>query len=297
MKRMVLAVLLVGVPVAVCGYDVAVTPARPTGGEGFLLTVTGAGADACEVVFKDKTHVPWQSADGAREIYLPVKITDAGPQKIVIRPRPGISGGTPSTAQVTVAKRNVPLIRLTTTDEKMRDRQPSVKEHQNAVLAGLRTKSAVRHWADGFVLPLDQPISTPFALHRKGASYSYHHKGLDFSAPTGTPVKAANDGRVILSRDSLNIYGNTMIIDHGQGVVTCYFHLSKRLKQEGDSVTRNDVIAQVGSSGWATGPHLHFGVYLQGEPVDPVWWTRFTVRRDDSSRAGGSPALPSAVIQ
>lgn len=289
MKRMALVVLLVGVAGVVCGYDVAVTPARPTGGEGFLLTVAGAGAEGCEVVFKGNTHAPWLGSTGAREIYLPVKITDAGPQQIVVRPRTGINGGAPATAHVTVAKRNVPLIRLTSSDEKLRDRQPPVADHQKAVLTALRTKSAVRYWVDGFVLPLGHTISTPFALHRKGASYSYHHKGLDFSAPSGTPVKAANDGRVILSRDNLNIYGNTMIIDHGQGVVTCYFHLSKRLKQEGGRVTRNDVIAQVGSTGWATGPHLHFGVYLQGEPVDPVWWTRFTIHQHDASRADGSP--------
>lgn len=274
----------------VCGYDVAVTPARPTGGEGFLLTVSGAGADGCEAVFKGKTHVPWQRADGAREIYLPVKIMDAGPQKILIRPRPGVDGVT-ATAQVTVEKRNVPLIRLTPSDEKMRDRQPAVKEHQNAVLTGLRTKSAVKHWKGGFHLPLSHPVSTPFALHRAGASYSYHHKGLDFSAPAGTPVTAANDGKVILSRDNLNMYGATMIIDHGQGVVTCYFHLSKRLKRAGDTVSRDEVIALVGSSGWATGPHLHFGVYIQGEPVDPVWWTQFTAGRDGVSSVSPAASL------
>lgn len=297
MKCIVQGVLLVSLAGAACGYDVAVSPARPTGGEGFLLTVSSAGADGCEVLFKGKTYVPWQAAAGQREIFLPVTITDAGPLNIVIRPRPGGGGGTPATAHVTVTKRNVPRIHLTASDEKMRDRQPSVAAHQKAVLAALRTRSDVRYWSDGFVLPLENAISTPFALHRQGSSYSYYHKGLDFSAPGGTTVKAANDGRVILSRDQLNIYGNTMIVDHGQGVVTCYFHLRDRLKQKGDSVHRNEVIARVGSSGWATGPHLHFGVYLQGEPVDPVWWKRFTAAQATVVQTEGVPVSDAAAIQ
>ncbi len=70
-----------------------------------------------------------------------------------------------------------------------------------------------------------------------------------------------------------------MMIDHGQGVVSCYFHLNKFLKQEGDTVARGEAVAETGKSGWATGPHLHFGIYLQGDAVDPLWWIKYSNKK------------------
>lgn len=94
------------------------------------------------------------------------------------------------------------------------------------------------------------------------------HSGLDISAPFGSPVRAANSGRVVLARD-LYFSGRTVILDHGLGVFTVYCHFSRLLVNRGDSVKKGNIIALVGSSGRSTGPHLHWAVRVQSSRVDP----------------------------
>ena len=94
------------------------------------------------------------------------------------------------------------------------------------------------------------------------------HSGVDISAPAGTPARAANSGRVVLAA---NLYysGNTVIIDHGLGVFTYYGHFSKILVKRGQPVKKGEVIAEVGSTGRSTGPHLHWSVRVLDSRVDP----------------------------
>lgn len=95
------------------------------------------------------------------------------------------------------------------------------------------------------------------------------HIGVDIAAPEGTPIKAAADGTVI-SAGWQGAYGRTVMIDHGGGWQTLYGHCSELLVEEGQAVTRGDVIAKVGSSGFATGPHVQWNVYHEGTHVDPL---------------------------
>ena len=95
-----------------------------------------------------------------------------------------------------------------------------------------------------------------------------YHKGVDFLAWTGKPVFAADDGRVVAARNLLGS-GNTVIIDHGYGLVSLYFHLSKIYIREGYEIYRGERIGLAGMSGNAEGPHLHFEVRLFGVPVNP----------------------------
>lgn len=94
------------------------------------------------------------------------------------------------------------------------------------------------------------------------------HEGIDVSAPAGTPILAPADGRVVDVRTKTG-YGKTVTIDHGYGVVTFYAHCSKVLVRVGQRVNRSDKIAEVGSTGIATGPHLHYEVIVNGRAVDP----------------------------
>ncbi len=94
------------------------------------------------------------------------------------------------------------------------------------------------------------------------------HEGIDVSAPHGTPILSPADGRVVDVRTKTG-YGKTVTIDHGYGVATFYAHASKVLVRVGQRVSRNDKIAEVGSTGIATGPHLHYEVIVNGRPVDP----------------------------
>lgn len=95
------------------------------------------------------------------------------------------------------------------------------------------------------------------------------HPGVDFGANFGTPIQAAGDGTVVWAGPNGG-YGNCTIIDHGRGMATLYAHQSNILVHVGDQVTHGQVIGQVGSTGYSTGPHLHFEVRINGTPVDPV---------------------------
>jgi murein DD-endopeptidase MepM/ murein hydrolase activator NlpD len=101
-------------------------------------------------------------------------------------------------------------------------------------------------------------------LHR-----SRLHAGVDMAGGTGTPIVSAADGAVVFS-GTMRGYGNVVLVDHGGGISTLYAHCSARLVSEGQSVSRGQVIARVGSTGLATGPHLHFEVRRNGSPVDPM---------------------------
>jgi murein DD-endopeptidase MepM/ murein hydrolase activator NlpD len=98
--------------------------------------------------------------------------------------------------------------------------------------------------------------------------YSRMHQGIDFAAPTGTPVLASAGGRVVKAGWSGG-YGNVVQIDHGRGTVTRYAHLSRINVKEGQQVAQGHRIGAVGSTGMSTGPHLHYEVWMNGKPVNP----------------------------
>lgn len=127
-----------------------------------------------------------------------------------------------------------------------------------------------REWYGNFAAPADAAISDVFGSQRifNGVAQR-EHQGLDFRVPTGTPVAAMNSGTVLLAR-FLYYEGNCVVIDHGQGLLTLYFHLSEFKVKEGDVVKRGQEIGLSGGTGRATGPHLHVAVRWQGTYLDPA---------------------------
>ena len=126
-----------------------------------------------------------------------------------------------------------------------------------------------REWSGEFTAPAEAEISDVFGAERvfNGKAQSTHF-GLDFRVPTGTPVAAMNDGTVLLARP-LYFEGNFVVLDHGQGLLTLYLHLSEFKVKEGDQVKRGQIIGLSGATGRATGPHLHVEVRWQGTRLDP----------------------------
>lgn len=118
--------------------------------------------------------------------------------------------------------------------------------------------------SSGLIWPVSGTITSPF-----GMRWGKLHPGLDIGAGMGTPIKAAAAGRVIVAAYDGG-YGNLVVIDHGNGLATAYAHQSQIAVSVGEQVGQGQVIGYVGSTGFSTGPHLHFEVRVNGSPVDPM---------------------------
>jgi murein DD-endopeptidase MepM/ murein hydrolase activator NlpD len=122
----------------------------------------------------------------------------------------------------------------------------------------------------GFVLPLRGAITSRFGFRRHPIfRLRQFHQGLDIAAPRGTPVAAASGGRVLFA-GWYGGYGKLVVLDHGQGLSSLYGHLSVILVRPGQIVTRGQVLGRVGSTGYSTGPHLHYEIRQNGRPVNPA---------------------------
>lgn len=125
-------------------------------------------------------------------------------------------------------------------------------------------------FSEPFLPPVPHCANSSFGVQRlhNGQPTGNYHRGLDLLSPAGTPVKAATGGKVLVAR-MFRLHGGTIGIDHGEGFTTHYLHLSRLAAKEGTIVKPGDVVGYVGGTGFATGPHLHWGLYLHAVPVNP----------------------------
>lgn len=149
--------------------------------------------------------------------------------------------------------------------------EKEILREQKDVRAALSVVDPKRQdWRKGFILPVEGRISGHFGNQRFFNGVPKNpHSGTDIAAPEGTPVKASADGRVLLSGGDYFYGGNMVILDHGMGLQTIYMHLKKAVVQVGDNVRQGEVIGEVGSTGRATGPHLHWGASLNNVRFRP----------------------------
>jgi murein DD-endopeptidase MepM/ murein hydrolase activator NlpD len=116
--------------------------------------------------------------------------------------------------------------------------------------------------------PVDAPLSSDFGLRMRGARPDIH-RGVDFSVPTGTEIRAMADARVRFA-GTMSGFGNVVWLDHGGTILSVYAHLSSIRVRQGDFVRRGEIVGLSGATGDVTAPHLHFEVWRGGREVDPV---------------------------
>lgn len=150
-----------------------------------------------------------------------------------------------------------------------------IAEEWSKVEKVLLIENAEQAWQGRFALPAKGPTSMVFGtIERINGKRSGQHRGFDIAVPTGSKIGAANSGKVVFA-EKLQAFGGTIVIDHGQGVHTLYFHLSKFLAEVGQDVTQGDIIALSGNTGISSGPHLHWGMSVHNLRVDPAQWTKY----------------------
>jgi murein DD-endopeptidase MepM/ murein hydrolase activator NlpD len=150
------------------------------------------------------------------------------------------------------------------------EQQKQIEEGQQIKKDYLNRVTPDREWSGSFTAPAEAGISDVFGSERIfNGKTSSPHQGLDFRVPSGTPIAAMNDGTVLLARP-LYFEGNFVVLNHGQGLLTLYLHLSEFKVKEGDQVKRGQIIGLSGGTGRATGPHLHVAVRWQGTYLDPA---------------------------
>ncbi|HUD65587.1 MAG TPA: M23 family metallopeptidase [Candidatus Sulfotelmatobacter sp.] len=179
------------------------------------------------------------------------------------------------TRQFALVRAKYPQIKVALSVEK-KFTEPNPQQ-QAQIAEGVKVKedylnrvTPEREWDGNFAAPVHAATSDVFGSQRifNGVAQRPHF-GLDYRVPTGTPIAAMNSGTVLLAR-FLYFEGNCVVIDHGQGLLSLYFHLSELKVKEGEVVKRGQEIALSGGTGRATGPHLHVAVRWQGTYLDPA---------------------------
>jgi len=185
------------------------------------------------------------------------------------------AGGEAQTLSVNLKNRQFPLQSIWLPPGKNRDISDAEFER---VTAFKQLVTPQKFWNGKFLRPSQGRVSGAYGIRRKYngvLAKDYYHRGVDYAGGYGSPVIAPAAGvvRLIgLERNGFLINGNIIGIDHGQGVTSAYLHLSRILVKEGQMVKPGQVIGAIGSTGSATGPHLHWGLYVNGSAVDPVPW-------------------------
>lgn len=148
-------------------------------------------------------------------------------------------------------------------------------EHRESLIIGRAKKflSRDQQWESVFMYPVEGPVIGEFGIKRlrNGNIVAGFHKGIDLRAAKGTPLHASNAGTVVLA-SNFRAHGKTVMINHGQGVMTIYLHLDTITVKFNQKVRKGQEIGKVGATGLATAPHVHFQVFVHGVPVDPKTW-------------------------
>jgi murein DD-endopeptidase MepM/ murein hydrolase activator NlpD len=261
---------------------VSVAPAEPPPGSIVRIAVTTPPASDDSVVSVRGTlagePLHFLAADSGRHNAIgavPVEASDSVATSVFVRRK----SGAVDTVRVSI---NVPHTEVPTTEPKLavsqrftrpmdaRTQARIARENELARKVGRKAHDAPPMWTAPFRRPRDTRVTSEFGTGRLfNGTVASRHLGVDYAGATGAEVRAANRGVVALV-DTFFLAGRLIYIDHGGGVVTGYFHLSRALVAPGDTVSRGQLIGRVGATGRVTGPHLHWAARYGALSVNPL---------------------------
>jgi murein DD-endopeptidase MepM/ murein hydrolase activator NlpD len=176
------------------------------------------------------------------------------------------------TKQFEVSAKNFKVQYLTVSEElnESNNSNDAIIEFSKLVKPARSKSVSKKLWEGPFMMPVEGEITTDFAEIRyvNNEKSSSRHSGIDIAADAGTEVKAPNSGKVVFAMNGLLSPGNTIVIDHGMGLFTSYYHLESILVKAGEEVKKGDIIGTVGSTGFSTGPYLHYAVSIYNTYVN-----------------------------
>lgn len=250
-------------------FQAKIFPPKIDPGDAFAIRVTGAKIQEGPFASFKKKEMYFSSC--GESCFISIGVADIGTKPGVYKiPLYIGKKGTKLTLSVKPAK--FPTLSITLPEEKVflspEDLERAERDEERLKLIWQMITDKL--WEGSFILPLKNDLSTGFGtkriLNKKKVSI---HMGMDIKGKEGEEVKASNRGRVVLAEE-LFFGGNTIILDHGQGIFTVYMHLSSFNVKPGNIVSKGDTVGFVGSSGRANGPHLHFGVRLMDTNANPL---------------------------
>lgn len=174
-------------------------------------------------------------------------------------------------SKLTVKPKAFDVDRLTVTQEQaqMWQNTSRINADQKKIDQARSSSEPKFLYKEPFLVPVKGRLSTPYGYTRYvNGTLNNVHRAVDLAAPSGTPIKATNNGRVVLAEE-LYLTGNSVYIDHGMNLFSQYAHMSKLNVKAGDEVAAGDIIGWVGSTGFSTGPHLHFTFWIGNDAVNP----------------------------
>lgn len=253
-------------------YDVTITPSSPQLGDTISVIVQAReGNNTPPMITANGKNYPSFPLSGNRfRAFVPTSPLDP-PGRIVIQ-----VSGTEETRNLAVGLR----------DRSFRTQRITLRgsgslgtDHEfDRVDTFKQLVSPERHWNGTLLRPSQGRVSSEYGVRRyyNGEfAENYYHRGVDYAASTGSPVVAPAAGYIRLVgrvSDGFELHGNTVGIDHGQGLLSIMIHLSRIDVNEGDFVRAGQRVGAIGSTGASTGPHLHWGLYMNQVAVDPVPW-------------------------
>lgn len=249
---------------------ISVLPSREIG-QGEIAKIKVRAPQPPEALyFRERRIFLFREPDGSYGALIGVDLEETpGPLELELR----WEGGGRQRARLWVREKKFPAQHITVPprfdrlDEELQRRIAAERERLERLWSLVTPQ---RYWEGGFVAPVEGSVTARFGLRRiVNGQARQPHAGVDFKAGVGTPVSAANRGRVVLREDHF-FGGRSLVLDHGGGLFTLYLHLQDFSVAEGAEVGKGEVIGWVGTSGRVTGPHLHWGARLNGARIDPL---------------------------